>query len=58
MRLLVVICFCVSAMSPPATAAERRCGWYSSPTPGNLLLTDREGDWWIQMQGRADPKGL
>ncbi|EHK53953.1 DUF4087 domain-containing protein [Allomesorhizobium alhagi] len=58
MRLPFVICSCLAIVVLPATAAERRCGWYSSPTPGNLLLTDRHGDWWIQMQGRPDPKGI
>ncbi|MER8873334.1 DUF4087 domain-containing protein [Mesorhizobium sp. M0814] len=59
MRPLFAICFCLTIMSLSAAAyAERRCGWYSSPTPGNLVLTDSDGDWWIQMQGRPDPKGI
>jgi hypothetical protein len=59
MRLLFATCFCLTVLSLPAAAdAERRCGWYSSPTPGNLLLTDKDGDWWIQMQGQPDPKGI
>lgn len=60
MRLLFVNCFCLVIMSLAATAAsaERRCGWYSNPTQGNLILTDKDGDWWIQMQGRPDPKGI
>ncbi|MHC1551507.1 DUF4087 domain-containing protein [Phyllobacterium sp. K27] len=59
MRLLLTTCFCLFVMSLTAAAdAERRRGWYSSPTPGNLILTDREGNWWIQMQGGPDPKGI
>lgn len=59
MRPLFAICFGLVIMSLPAAAhAERRCGWYSSPTPGNLVLTDSDGDWWIQMQGRSDPKAI
>ncbi|SFU23035.1 DUF4087 domain-containing protein [Mesorhizobium sp. YR577] len=58
MRLLFAICSCLAIMALSATAAERRCGWYSNPTPGNLLLSDRDGDWWIQMQGRPDAKGI
>lgn len=38
--------------------ADQRCGWYANPSPGNLLLTDAAGDWWIQMQGRPDPEGI
>jgi hypothetical protein len=34
-------------------AAERRCGWYMNPTPGNLLLADRDGAWWITSQMQA-----
>ena len=58
MRLPFAICSCLAIMVLPATAAERRCGWYPCPTPGNLLPSDRHGDWWIQMQGRPDPKGI
>ncbi len=59
MHRLFFICFCLTMTLPAAPhAAERRCGWYSSPTPGNLILTDRDGEWWIQMQGRPDAKGI
>lgn len=59
MRPLFATCFSLAIMSLPAAAdGERRCGWYSSPTPGNLMLTDRDAVWWIQMQGRPDPKGI
>uniref|UniRef100_UPI0035A8BB84 DUF4087 domain-containing protein n=1 Tax=Mesorhizobium sp. LHD-90 TaxID=3071414 RepID=UPI0035A8BB84 len=37
-----------------AHAAERRCGWYSNPTPGNLWLIDRDATWTIASQGEAD----
>lgn len=36
-----------------ALAAEERCGWYQSPTPGDLLLTDKEASWSITSQGQA-----
>ncbi|UXN58500.1 DUF4087 domain-containing protein [Phyllobacterium zundukense] len=59
MRPLFGICFCLAMILPAAVySAERRCGWYSSPTPGNLILTDGDGEWWIQTQGRPDPKGI
>src|SRR5690606_12401281 len=48
----------VLLFSSSASAAERRCGWYSNPTPGNLMLTDTDGIWWIQMQGKPDPVGI
>ena len=36
-----------------AGAAETRCGWYQMPTPGNLLLTDKDASWSITSQGQA-----
>ena len=35
----------------PASAAERRCGWLSNPTPSNFWITDRNGEWTISEQG-------
>ncbi|HVF42024.1 MAG TPA: DUF4087 domain-containing protein [Pyrinomonadaceae bacterium] len=42
-----------SASAPPAAAArlETRCGWFSNPTPANIWLYDREGEWTIGVQG-------
>ncbi|MFC5386817.1 DUF4087 domain-containing protein [Aquamicrobium segne] len=53
-----ICCLTILFFSLAANAAERRCGWYSNPTPGNILLTDKDGSWWIQMQGRPDPIGI
>lgn len=39
---------------PDATAAdqfETRCGWFSNPTPANIWLYDRDGEWIIGVQG-------
>jgi hypothetical protein len=30
---------------------ENRCGWFSNPTPANVSLYDREGEWIIGDQG-------
>jgi hypothetical protein len=30
---------------------EMRCGWFSNPTPGNVWLYDRDGEWTIEVQG-------
>ena len=43
-----------ATLNPSALAAERRCGWYQNPTPGNLLLTDKDGEWWITSQMQAN----
>lgn len=44
----------VLTTSTAAMAAERRCGWYVAPTPGNLWLVDRQATWTITSQGEAD----
>ena len=30
---------------------ETRCGWFSNPTPANIWLYDRGGEWTIGVQG-------
>ena len=30
---------------------ETRCGWFSNPTPANIWLYDRDGEWTIGVQG-------
>ena len=30
---------------------ETRCGWFVNPTPANIWLYDREGEWTIAVQG-------
>lgn len=32
-------------------AAVLRCGWFDNPSPGNVTLTDRDGEWIIAEQG-------
>lgn len=34
-----------------ALQVERRCGWFSNPTPGNISLYDRNGEWIVGVQG-------
>ena len=36
---------------PQATDFEKRCGWLSNPTPANVWLYDRDGEWTIGVQG-------
>jgi hypothetical protein len=54
-RCLVIGWLLAACIFPgPASAAEQRCGWYVNPTPANLLLIDRDGEWWITSQGQAN----
>lgn len=43
----------VVAADPPSPGGEveTRCGWLENPTPANLWLTDRDGEWIINVQG-------
>lgn len=52
----------ISKKSSPDTSAattqnsssekfENRCGWYENPTPANVSLVDRDGEWIIGVQG-------
>jgi Protein of unknown function (DUF4087) len=38
--------------------AETRCGWYHNPGPGNVILEDADGQWWISRQGSAPVLGF
>lgn len=53
-RLLIAIVIACLAGASPATAKETRCGWYMNPTPGNLMLGDKDGVWWITAQGQGE----
>jgi len=59
--VLAAVLLSVPVLSPAIAAnaprAERRCGWYENPTPGNVTLTDRDGSWLIAMQGGHEAKG-
>jgi hypothetical protein len=39
------------------TQFETRCGWLSNPTPGNVWLNDRDGEWIIGIQGGYQTEG-
>jgi hypothetical protein len=36
---------------------ETRCGWFSNPTPANIWLYDRDGEWTIGVQGGHQVEG-
>lgn len=36
---------------------ETRCGWFRNPTPANIWLYDRDGEWLIGVQGGYQIKG-
>lgn len=40
-----------------AASVETRCGWFSNPTPANVSLFDRDGEWIIGVQGGHQAEG-
>lgn len=40
-----------SASPSPTAQLETRCGWFSNPTPANIWLYDKDGEWTIGVQG-------
>jgi hypothetical protein len=53
--LLTATAIVIGQPSRPVSSAvnkfETRCGWFSNPTPANIWLYDRGGEWTIGVQG-------
>jgi hypothetical protein len=37
---------------------ENRCGWFENPTPANMSLIDKDGEWIISTQGGGEAEGI
>jgi len=51
----------VNAFAGPSAAkakAQARCGWFDNPTPANVSLTDKDGEWLISKQGGYSAEGI
>jgi Protein of unknown function (DUF4087) len=59
--LLAVVVFVYGQSRPSSVSAvkqfETRCGWFSNPTPANISLYDRYGEWIIGAQGGYQVEG-
>jgi len=59
--LLTTIAFVEGQPCSPDSSSidqfETRCGWFSNPTPANIWLYDREGEWTIGVQGGYQVEG-
>ena len=42
---------------PEVSPFEMRCGWFVNPTPANIWLYDKEGEWTIGVQGGYQVEG-
>jgi Protein of unknown function (DUF4087) len=55
-----LVALAVSALSGGSEGAPRfetRCGWFDNPTPANVWLHDRDGQWTIGIQGGPMAEG-
>lgn len=57
--LTFVLLFSAPSAFAKTSSAEvqKRCGWMSNPSPGNLWLNDQDGTWVIWRQGDYRAKG-
>ena len=58
--LLAMTLVSAYASSPTLTTletSEMRCGWFINPTPANVSLFDRDGEWIIGVQGGYQAEG-
>ncbi len=46
------------AVTTPAHASEKRCGWLANDSPANWSLTDAVGEWTIGAQGGFQAEGM
>jgi hypothetical protein len=46
-----------SVPSAGASTPVLRCGWFDNPSPSNVWLNDRDGEWTIGIQGGHQAKG-
>jgi hypothetical protein len=46
-----------SATADALPASQLRCGWFVNPTPANVWLVDRDGEWSIGVQGGHQAEG-
>jgi hypothetical protein len=56
--MLRPILLSVAVLAALPAGAETRCGWYHNPTPGNVMLEDADGQWWLSRQGGAPVPGF
>ena len=52
---LLIVAAALAAPGAPSAATlqrfEKRCGWFSNPTPANVFFDDADGEWIIGAQG-------
>lgn len=54
---VVVLSLGADAAMAQQKGSEQRCGWLDNPTPGNISLHDKDGEWTIGVQGGHQAEG-
>jgi hypothetical protein len=57
-KLLVAVALILITATPVFAASENRCGWFENPTPANMWLDDRDGEWTVSVQGGYHASGV
>lgn len=55
--LLILLSLVAASAHAADSDLQRRCGWLENPSPANVSLTDRDGEWFIGTQGGAQAEG-
>lgn len=49
--LILFISIFISPLFSKQDSLETRCGWFHNPSPANITLYDRDGEWILGVQG-------
>jgi hypothetical protein len=58
LKPLVAAASVLITATPTLAAFENRCGWFENPTPANMWLDDRDGEWIVSTQGGRHASGV
>jgi hypothetical protein len=47
----------IACAKDPSQKAQTRCGWWDNPTPQNVSLFDRDGEWVVGVQRGHQAEG-
>jgi hypothetical protein len=54
----LVLLVAVAIAMAPQSSVKTRCGWFDNPTPANVSLIDRDGEWLISVMGGYQAPGF
>lgn len=54
---LTALALWLCASNLALAAPQTRCGWWDNPSPGNVWLYDKDGEWEVAVQGGHQAEG-